>query len=184
MLPQKRKSEIKKAVLTVLLTAGVQELPVDLNAILNCYDWCCVTFADAIRAGVHTVDYEDGYTIAENVAGKWLFTILYKDTLLPQRIRWTISHEIGHIALGHIQSPVPHQTATDEAQYFAEQLLSPVAVVAKLGARTAEDIARLCNISMDAAGWRMDDLQRHFWYREKYGYTADDTAFLTQFRLD
>jgi len=90
----------------------------------------------------------------------------------------------SHIALGHAASgDTGGFAANEEAQYFAEQLLAPAAVVARLGGHEAKDIAKVCNISKEAAEWREANIQRHLWYQAKYGYTEYDRMFLEQFRI-
>lgn len=183
MLSQKRKSEIKKAVVQTIRDAGINTLPVNMTLIFEFYKWGYLSYEEAAERGIDIQSSKDGYTLAKFTSGQWEYTILFNSTFIPQRIRWTLAHEIGHIVLGHAGQQEINKAENEEAQYFAEQLLSPIAVVAKLGAKNNEDIMRMCNISNEATGWRVPDLQRHFWYREKYGYTADDKAFLKQFGL-
>lgn len=184
MLTQLRKSEIKKSVLQVLKGGEIHSLPVDLNRIFNFYHWGLLTFVEAKTEGLQVDTSQDGYTIAACKNDKWKYTVVYDDACIPARVRWTIAHEIGHIALKHALNRANGVIENEEAQYFAEQLLSPIAVVAKMGARTETDVMNLCNVSSTASGWRMPDLKRHFWYFANYGYTADDRAFLAQFEID
>ncbi len=181
MLSSKRKSEIKRAVVKIMRDVSISSLPVDLSAIFDYYKWCYRGFDEAAEEGLTIDTSKDGYTLGKSKDGQWLYTVVFNHEFISQRIRWTLAHEIGHIVLGHIKSGKSGAIENEEAQYFAEQLLSPIAVVAKLGAQSGEDIMQMCNISNEATGWRIPDLQRHFWYREKYGYTEDDKAFLKQF---
>ena len=51
------------------------------------------------------------------------YFILYNDNMDINRIRFTIAHEIGHIALGHEES---NDETESEADYFARHLLVPI----------------------------------------------------------
>lgn len=58
--------------------------------------------------------------------------------------RYTIAHELGHILRGS-------DTAEYEAERFAIGILAPACVLHALEVNSAEDIAKLCNISITAA---------------------------------
>ena len=76
-----------------------------------------------------------------------------------------MAHELGHLLLGHSApgSP-PHpeegRQAERAANAFAAGLLSPACVLRGLGVDSAPQIARLCDISPQAAAFRMDQLRR------------------------
>ena len=96
-----------------------------------------------------------------NKQGKWI--IVYDDSETPDRIRFTIAHELGHILLGHeLEAGFGHfrriaegkpitETQADE---FAARLLAPACVLWALGVSSTEDIAALCGISHKAAAIR------------------------------
>lgn len=66
--------------------------------------------------------------------------------------RYTIAHEIGHILLGE-NSP------EDAAERFAIGILAPACVLHALRVERAEDIAKLCNISITAASHRAERMK-------------------------
>lgn len=115
---------------------------------------------------------ESGITILD----KGTFIIIYNNTEPSTRCRFTIAHELGHIFLGHL---LTNKTAyrtfelSDDnesaANVFARDLLAPACVLHELHALQATDIARLCNISLEAAAYRearMKELeQRNAWYK-------------------
>jgi len=105
---------------------------------------------------------ESGKTILHN----GFFEIVYRDTEPSYRCRFTISHELGHIFLGHllINTPVYRTFAVRDdlessANVFARDLLAPACVLHELQATTAEQIAKICNISMQAAKNRAERMQ-------------------------
>lgn len=111
--------------------------------------------------------------LSENESGITLMQddklyIVYADEQSPQRCRFTIAHELGHIFLGHLFSKDGNGFATtDDAEHlanvFARDLLSPACVLHELHATNAAAIANLCNISLEAATYRaerMSELER------------------------
>lgn len=85
----------------------------------------------------------------------------------PQRRRFTIAHELGHIILGHIgeyelinREPSPFDNPIEqEANVFASRLLAPACVLWGCDVQSAEDIAKLCDITPTAAKYRFDRYQ-------------------------
>jgi len=87
--------------------------------------------------------------------------IIYADEQSPQRCRFTIAHELGHIFLGHLFKENGNGfSTTDDAEHsanvFARDLLAPACVLHELHATNAAAIANLCNISFDAATYRAE----------------------------
>ncbi len=106
------------------------------------------------------------------------FYIIYKDSETPERCRFTVSHELGHIFLGHLLTAVPacaYRTFTirndleSSANVFARDLLAPACILHELGATSPEDIAKICDISLEAARIRAARLrlleERDAWYQ-------------------
>jgi Zn-dependent peptidase ImmA (M78 family) len=95
--------------------------------------------------------------------GKQWF-IIYDDKLPHGRKRFTVAHELGHIFLGHpliagfhkrtVGKPLP--PTEREANLFASRFLSPACVLWGLNIKTAADIARVCGLSGEAAGYRAE----------------------------
>ncbi len=102
--------------------------------------------------------------LSENESGTTLMQndklyIIYADEQSPQRCRFTIAHELGHIFLGHLFRKDGNGFATtDDAEHsanvFARDLLSPACVLHELHATNAAAIANLCDISLEAATYR------------------------------
>lgn len=80
----------------------------------------------------------------------------------PQRSRFTVAHELGHIILGHVgkyrlinREPDPSDNPIGQAaNVFASRLLAPACVLWGCRISSAEEIAWICNISLTAARYR------------------------------
>jgi len=104
------------------------------------------------------VDDNDGYCII-------LFgrpRIFVRKECSPERQRFTIAHELGHILLGHVghynlvnrEPNAKDNPIEQEANVFASRILAPACVLWALDARTPEQIAQICRISHQAASFR------------------------------
>lgn len=136
----------------------------------------------AAKSGIKIIKDSRVNLLKENQSGMTVeqegkFYIIYKDTEAPERCRFTIAHELGHIFLGHLLTAVPacaYRTFTvqndfeSSANVFARDLLAPACVLHELGATSAEDIARICAISIESAQIRAARLrlleERDAWY--------------------
>lgn len=137
-----------------LIDNRVDSLPVDVVRIVsdNGIKLLKDSQAHELRSG------EAGISIFD---GKQWF-IVYDDLLPLGRKRFTVAHELGHIFLGHPLVAGFHARTTDgklpqtesEANVFASRFLAPACVLWGLNAHTAADIARICEISAEAAGIR------------------------------
>lgn len=101
--------------------------------------------------------------------------IIYDNNQSNQRNRFTIAHELGHIFLGHLtKQENQYRTFTkntieeQQANVFARSLLCPACVLHELKAHTAEEIASLCDVSLESARIRAERIKllrdRNAWY--------------------
>ena len=179
-LTQKRKNEIKNTVLSVLKASDIHTLPVRINDIVQAYAIQCLPMDRYAQRGPESASGEDGFVFRQ----KQGYLIVYNTECSPVRIRWTLAYQLGHIFLKHLDAEeLSAGRADDEANYFAKELLAPLSVLDKLGARTAQQIAQVCNISFQAASIRSRDFMRRDAYYKKYGNTDYDERFLSQFSV-
>lgn len=136
----------------VLINEGVTELPVMVGKL--CRDMGIrIQFYDR-------PDAEDGYSAIIDGQAR----IFVSKNCSPERQRFTVAHELGHILLGHVgqyqlvnREPSPQDNPIEQAaNVFASRLLAPACVLWALNARTPEEIARLCKISHQAAAFRAE----------------------------
>jgi Zn-dependent peptidase ImmA (M78 family) len=120
---------------------------------------------------------DEGCTIYDPKTNRYIvyyndikFKFIYIKT--PERQRWTLAHELGHILLKHHtitnKTKIFRNTLTDkeynwmerEANYFASLLLAYPLILYKLRIKNSTDIASICGISQEAASYRFEDYKK------------------------
>lgn len=134
-----------------LLDFHIDRLPVKISQI-------------AKDAGVRLISNSKALTLALNQSGMMIqednrFAIIFDDENTPQRCRFTIAHELGHIFLGHGSNG--GYSAEDEmsANVFASRLLAPACVLWALDIHDSQEIKELCDISLTAATIRAERME-------------------------
>lgn len=142
---------VRNAAWQCLIDFDICKLPVDVIKIAKSLGVKVVknSIAKRLKSG------ESGATVIQNE--QWY--IVYDDTQIKQRCRFTIAHELGHILLGHTLTSSRYTRTFDtskpeeetEADMFSARLLAPACVLWALDLHTPTDIAQLCGISHSAA---------------------------------
>lgn len=161
----KNYQQARDAAWQLLIDCGISELPVSVSAICRQLGYPLYSYRKAAKAiaaaGLsNQCRTSDGFTFV--TGGKTY--IFYSDICTPARQRFTVAHELGHIILGHVgegqhtlrnREPSPSDDpAETQANQFAARILAPACVLRALGVTTAEEISRVCGISMQAAEFR------------------------------
>ncbi len=205
MLMQKRKEipkqpdknrAIRKA-REFIVANKIRWLPVDPFAIFDQRDWYLLSWKEAREVlgdrdplFLKKTGAEARTSILRDTQD---FLTVYDSSVTPKtRIRWTLAHEIGHIALEHLHlyretsinrgglTPKKYKVLEDEADFFAAELLQPMAVVKTLGCRTQKDVMRVFNVSRKAASNRLTVLE---WWGGKKIATEANYMLQEQFRF-
>lgn len=93
--------------------------------------------------------YEDGYSTC---LGKFRYVIYYNDKLTPERIKFTIWYEIGHIQLGHYDNCTKSQELMKaEANHFAVFAQAPMSAVILSEPKNQYDIMINFSLSRECA---------------------------------
>lgn len=137
-----------------LIECDVNQLPVNLAVVANFYNISIIKYSQSNGTFVG-----DGFSTT--VDGK--LVIYYNDINFPvRRQRFTLAHELGHCLLGHLKFGKTYNRNSEidfkgmdvyemQANVFARDILMPATVLHSLGIKSAEDIARICNVSMLSA---------------------------------
>lgn len=118
------------------------------------------------------VKYDDKVRLGDGCGGMALkkgrrYVIVVRRSDPPQRQRFTIAHELGHILFGDVgrfklvnREPSPMDNPIEmRANVFASRILAPACVLWGCGVKSAADIEKLCDISPTAAAFRWKRLQ-------------------------
>lgn len=142
-----------------LIDYNINSLPVTVTDIINVSDNINLVKNNCVKI---LQDGINGITIVNDNN----FVIIYRDTESPRKCRFTIAHELGHIALGHLtEDSAAYRTfaiqidTEGSANVFARDLLAPACVLHELQALTASEISQLCNIGLKAATYRADRMK-------------------------
>jgi Zn-dependent peptidase ImmA (M78 family) len=115
-----------------------------------------------------------------------IYITVFDESMLPERIRWTLVHELAHIVLGHLTDfeitlltrsglcSKQYEVLEREADTFAAEVLAPMAIIKEMGNLEYDDIIQICHISKEAAQNRIKDIA---WHGNKKAYKEAD-AFL------
>lgn len=155
--------EARNASWRFLLENGINCLPLPLNKICQKNGFKLMVDVNGCYLG----ENDKGVTF-QNQKKEWCI-LLNPNYDMPVR-RFTASHEMGHIYMEHpmqnskygltfgIQS-IPYTSIEYQAERFAINILAPACVLYGLNLHTPEDIAEVCNISMQAAEIRAERME-------------------------
>ena len=159
----------------VLLKSKITELPVDLEKVCSGLGIRMFTTREGYPL-IQALGLEDSVISSEGFTyrDERLRLIFYHRPIMRERRRFTIAHEIGHLALGHDgENPEREER---EANRFASHLLAPSCVLRGLGVYDSWDIMGLCGMSYSAARLcsermlRLERKERN--YYAKWGRTS------------
>ena len=140
-----------------LIDCNISELPVKPVQIARQYGLTCKDSARFLQV-------DEAGKIIRRSSGD--VQILLRPDAPVSGKRFTVMHELGHYLLGHLgDEPLSRSqsTITQPEEYAAERfavgVLMPACVLWGIGAFDAETIARLCNVSPEAAQRRAERLR-------------------------
>jgi len=149
----------------ILLDCKIDRLPVSMNTICRKLEIKVLTYGKN-KEMLERANLSDA---ARRTDGMTFYIrktpiVLFNETTSPQRAKFTVAHEVGHIVLGHVKpgtvtaanrEPQPGDAQEERAaNQFAARLLAPACVLWGLGVHTPEEIMALCHISRPAAEFR------------------------------
>lgn len=152
-----------------LLHAGITSLPVDLFRVAEHFSVKVVDYAAC--ADIYDITAEELYRTVSTQGFSFMddgqfICAINAAACGKMRKRFTLAHELSHILLSHVggfgERPSEKVAAQQEkaADRFAAELLAPLSVLHYCGVSSAQEVARLCGISMEAAHYRFEELSR------------------------
>ena len=139
----------------ILIRCNITSLPVNLSTIANLNNIYVIPYSSGYKPKSTS---EEGFSFCKEDK----IFIFYNDKKPLRRIRFTLAHELGHCLLGHLKFGKTYNRNSEldyadmdvyemQANVFARDILMPATVLHSLGIKSAEDIARICNVSMLSA---------------------------------
>ncbi len=144
----------------VLIDNNITCLPVKVSSICKNLDIPIISYEKGEKI-IKAANLEKICSQNDGVTFKGV--IFYDQKCTTARQRFTIAHELGHIIM-HTESKYNREPSNDElsiereANIFASRILAPACVLWGVGVTTAEEISKICNISIAAAKFRMQRL--------------------------
>ena len=131
-----------------LIDCQISSLPLKLSLICRHYNIDIIKNSD--------LDIDSKARLTENQRGKCIsidgrFYIVVNDTDIFSAQRYTIAHELGHLII-----PTRDEY---EAERFAIGILAPACVLWGCDVHSAEDIAKICDISQASARIRAERME-------------------------
>lgn len=178
----------------ILLQSKAEALPIKITDICKAYNVPVASYKSARKfLAKHNLlclcEDKDGFTLCRD--GKC--RIFFNSVCSPQRSRFTIAHELGHILLGHLsksqkaiyayttinREPTPGDLPEEmQANIFASRLLAPACVLWGLNVKRAEDIMRFCDISYQSAHFRMKRMEELYKREQEFQHKKGYSCFL------
>ena len=137
-----------------LIKNDIQKYPLNLQEIADKNNWLIWNYKYYCKIkNINEVSlikkYPDGFT-SEDKKGNFL--ICYNENNNKQRNRFTICHEIGHIVLRHLYK---NDKLEKEANMFSARILMPMLLIKELNINSPEELAKLCDVSIESATYRL-----------------------------
>lgn len=166
-------SKIYKAILNVFQDCNVNSFPLDCRELLAHYGYQCLPYSklSSVKREL-CMDFSEDAFLFRNV-------LYYNDNILPNRQRFSFMHELGHIALNHVEHPV--LCLEQEANAFASHILAPRTVIHHSGCRNESVVSRIFEITVEAGHYAFADYKRWLRYRTYYKLEALDEAMFQHF---
>ena len=159
-----RFSEIFYWAREVMFATDLHSLPINPFFVCSALHIPVISYTEARNCGFSKIIEKISYMDVDGFCYKGggdSYIIFYDDTRTPKaRINFTIAHELGHIALGHLKNAGirprymtnrKNDPQEKDADVFAGELIRPPIPFVLTGCTRADDIQPVCNITYEAA---------------------------------
>lgn len=152
----------------ILIRERIRELPISTSKL--CRD---------MGIPIYLREFDDGNSGLSGIVNRNPVIFVNRNDS-PERQRFTVAHELGHIMLGHVgkyklvnREPSPSDNPIEHAaNVFASRLLAPACVLWGCNIHTAEEIAVNCKISRQAAEYRAARMEILYERNAFFDFTA------------
>lgn len=162
-LLDRRYEEIKTIVASLYHKYHISQYPIDAFSLcqkmgIKLIPYSSLSSAEQTRAFAAS---PDGFFTEYEYENAVSYVIYYNDTMKPERIRFTILHEISHIVLEHKEHS---DVAEAEANFFAKYAIAPPPIVHLFKPEDPYDIMEIFGLSFECAWHVMDYYKKWYWY--------------------
>lgn len=156
MLSSERYEEIKIIVANLFNQYKIKSFPISGFELAENMGISVIAYSSRENKELFLKFSEDGFSV-ERYTGEWY--IFYNDDKNSKRVNNTIMHEIGHIVLDHTEEC---ELSEKEVNFFAKYALVPPVLVYELGLDSANEIAKIFNVSKEASIYAYEYFKK--WY--------------------
>lgn len=149
-------SFILSKILSVLEKCAVNSFPIDCAELISQYGYRVFTYQELKAKSPELYDIciacsDDAF---RDMATK---TVAYNTEAPRRRVYFSLAHELGHIVLGHLSETKKTEA---EANFFASNILAPRMAIHYARCKNEADVARIFEVSCEAAQYAFDDYRR------------------------
>lgn len=183
---------IHQIVNDIYINADITQFPVDILSIIDSFRNIKIisysTYAKDLNLTkeefLECFTSDDGFSVFSKAKNKYI--IFFNDFIdnSKQRMRWTATHELGHILCKHHLLSSDNLTNDEiyafkerEANHFASMLLAHSTILNELNLVSSKDIEFYCDLSCSAAKFRFDNYKKNSIYT-----TSSDRYILRNFK--
>ena len=170
-------NKIVTETIEVFRKCDIHSFPIDCEDLLKHYGYRLFSYKELRDLNPELYNLSLGYSEDAFQTGTSKI-IAYNPDRPHRRIRFSLMHELGHHVLEHSGSSDPNEK---EANAFASHILAPRMAIHYSRCKNANDVAKLFDISFEAADNAFMDYRR--WHRNvvMYKMSAVDKAMYTHF---
>ncbi len=192
-----RYSLIKRIVNDIYIKQKLNKFPINIKGVINSfnnikivsYHQFMLRYNLTKEETFELLSSDEGCTDYCKSLNKYIIYYNDLDNKSDERIRWTLTHELGHILCKHYSKNTrifcdnltedEYKLREAEANYFTGLLLSNPIILHKLNIKSSHDIEVFCALSSEAARYRYDNYKK--WCKNKI-LTSSDICILKNFQ--
>lgn len=195
--------QINQTIYDIYLNIDQVRFPIDPAKVIamfpNCrimtYDTLAEVSGKAHEEIIKACESYDGCTKYSPATDRYLILVndSNRNSRCMERVRWTMTHELGHIVCGHFgelsgvqsgeiqSSEIDNTEMEEEADFFAASLLAPLQALSIVGVKDIADICKGFGLSQLAAERRWSEF-KDFLYNSTTAVYSQKPSLWSLFR--